>query len=48
VTGDRHQLRAGDIVPAEIVATQEYDLVGVAAERPRKRNSPPKQLAAIG
>jgi ribosomal protein S12 methylthiotransferase len=48
VTGDRHKLRAGDIVPVEIVATQEYDLVGVAAERPRKRNSPPKQLAAIG
>jgi ribosomal protein S12 methylthiotransferase len=46
VTGDKHKLRTGDIVPVEIVATQEYDLVGVAAGRPRVRtaNMP---LAAI-
>jgi ribosomal protein S12 methylthiotransferase len=31
VTGDRQRLKAGNIVPVEIVATQEYDLVGVAA-----------------
>ncbi len=37
VTGDRHKLRAGDIVPCEIVATQEYDLVAVAAGKPRGR-----------
>jgi len=49
VTGDQHKLRAGDIVPVEIVATQEYDLIGVAAGRPRPRQSPPKPvLAAIG
>lgn len=35
VTGDRHKLHAGDIVPVEIVASQEYDLVGVAAGRTR-------------
>jgi len=46
VTGDEHKLRTGDIVPVEIVASQEYDLVGVAAGRPRVRtaNMP---LAAI-
>jgi ribosomal protein S12 methylthiotransferase len=37
VTGDRQKLRAGDIVPVEIVASQEYDLVGVAAGKPRPR-----------
>jgi ribosomal protein S12 methylthiotransferase len=46
VTGDKQKLKAGDIVAAEIVATQEYDLVGVAAGQPRRRkNSLP--LAAI-
>jgi ribosomal protein S12 methylthiotransferase len=42
VTGDKHKLRAGDIVPAEIVASQEYDLIGVAAgkARVRKANGP--------
>ena len=30
------KLQAGDIVPVEIVATQEYDLVGVAAGKPRR------------
>src|SRR5205814_2722000 len=34
VTGDEHRLHAGDIVPVEIVASQEYDLIGVAAARP--------------
>ncbi len=33
VTGKK--LKAGQIVPAEIVATNEYDLVGVAVDRPR-------------
>ncbi|HEX5106715.1 MAG TPA: 30S ribosomal protein S12 methylthiotransferase RimO, partial [Pirellulaceae bacterium] len=37
VTADQHKLRAGDIVPVEIVATQDYDLVGVAAGKPRGR-----------
>jgi ribosomal protein S12 methylthiotransferase len=37
VTGDKQRLRAGDIVPVEIVAAQEYDLVGVAAGRARER-----------
>ena len=41
VTGDQHKLRAGDIVPVEIVATQEYDLVGVAAGKPRVRETIP-------
>ena len=46
VTGDKQKLKAGDIVPVEIVATQDYDLVGVAAghSRPRTKNLP---LAAI-
>ena len=43
VTGDRQKLRAGDIVPCEIVATQEYDLVAVAAGRPRARQSPARE-----
>jgi ribosomal protein S12 methylthiotransferase len=46
VTGDKHKLRTGDIIPAEIVATQEYDLVGVAAGRPRVRTAN-RPLAAI-
>jgi ribosomal protein S12 methylthiotransferase len=37
VTGDQQRLKAGDIVPVEIVASQEYDLVGVAAGKPRPR-----------
>jgi ribosomal protein S12 methylthiotransferase len=42
VTGDRQKLKTGDIVPVEIVAVQEYDLVGVAAAKPLQRcnNSP--------
>jgi len=47
VTADQHKLRAGDIVPVEIVATQEYDLVGVAAGKPRGREQA-IALAAIG
>jgi ribosomal protein S12 methylthiotransferase len=46
VTGDRQKLRAGDIVPVEVVASQEYDLVGVAAGKPRAKQQRP--LAAIG
>jgi ribosomal protein S12 methylthiotransferase len=40
VTGHQFKLRAGDIVPCEIVATQEYDLVAVAAGQPRARLAP--------
>ena len=38
VTGDQYKLKTGDIVPVEIVASQEYDLVGVAADKPRGRH----------
>ena len=49
VTGDQHKLRAGDIVPCEIVAVQDYDLVGVAAGKPRARQTPAKTgLVGIG
>ncbi len=34
VTGDRHPLKAGDIVPCEIVASKDYDLIGVAVGEP--------------
>lgn len=47
VTGDKQKLRLGDIVPTEIVASQEYDLVGVAAGKGRKRSElsrEPRQL----
>jgi ribosomal protein S12 methylthiotransferase len=37
VTGDKRKLHAGDIVPVEIVATQDYDLIGIAAGNPRPR-----------
>jgi len=47
VTGDQHKLRAGDIVPVEIVASQEYDLVGVAAGRPQQRQVRSARLAEI-
>jgi ribosomal protein S12 methylthiotransferase len=47
VTGDQHKLRAGDIVPVEIVATQEYDLAGVAAGKPRPPQSRAVRLAEI-
>jgi ribosomal protein S12 methylthiotransferase len=48
VTGDRQRLKAGDIVPAEIVASQEYDLVGVAAGKPRNRMTPAGRLLPVG
>lgn len=35
VTGQKHRLKQGDIVPCEVVATRDYDLVAVAVERPR-------------
>ena len=35
VTGDRQKLKAGQIVPVQIVATQQYDLVGVAVGKAR-------------
>ena len=35
VTGDRQKLKVGQIVPTQIVATQEYDLVGVAVGKAR-------------
>lgn len=36
VTGQKkHKLKAGDIVPTQIVAVQDYDLIGVAAGKPR-------------
>jgi ribosomal protein S12 methylthiotransferase len=47
VTGDQHKLRAGDIVPVEIVASQDYDLVGVAAGKPRQRQNRSARLAEI-
>jgi ribosomal protein S12 methylthiotransferase len=48
VTGDHYKLRAGDIVPCEIVATQEYDLVAVAAGKPRPAIKPSVRLTGIG
>jgi ribosomal protein S12 methylthiotransferase len=48
VTGNHIRLRAGDIVPCEVVAAQEYDLVAAAAEKPRPAPKPKAQLAAIG
>jgi ribosomal protein S12 methylthiotransferase len=36
VTGQKkHKLKAGDIVPSQVVATQDYDLIAVAAGKPR-------------
>jgi ribosomal protein S12 methylthiotransferase len=35
VTGDRHPLQSGQLVPCEIVAWQNYDLVAVAVDKPR-------------
>jgi ribosomal protein S12 methylthiotransferase len=48
VTGDRQRLRAGDLVPVEIVAAQDYDLIGVAAGRPRPRATPPREEVLAG
>jgi ribosomal protein S12 methylthiotransferase len=38
VSGGKKRLSAGDIVACEIVAAQEYDLVGVAVGKPVKRS----------
>jgi ribosomal protein S12 methylthiotransferase len=35
VTGGKKQLRAGQIVPCEVVAARDYDLVAVAVGKPR-------------
>jgi ribosomal protein S12 methylthiotransferase len=35
VSGDRHELDAGQLVPCEVVAWQQYDLVGAAVGPPR-------------
>ncbi len=43
VTGGKKKLQEGDIVPVEIVATRDYDLIGVAAGNPRPRRKPVKQ-----
>ncbi len=48
VTGNQIKLRAGDIVPCEIVATQEYDLVAVAAGKPKLRDRPKQHPAELG
>jgi ribosomal protein S12 methylthiotransferase len=47
VTGDRIKLRAGDIVPVEIVEMQDYDLVGLAADKPLKRE-PAGKILSLG
>lgn len=47
VTGDKQKLKPGDIVPVEIVATQEYDLIGVAAGKARQRRAKSLGLAEI-
>jgi ribosomal protein S12 methylthiotransferase len=39
VTGERQKLRTGDIAPVEIVAAQQYDLVGVAVGKPRPQSA---------
>ncbi|MGV3607141.1 MAG: 30S ribosomal protein S12 methylthiotransferase RimO [Planctomycetaceae bacterium] len=35
VTGDKEKLKIGQIVPTQIVASQDYDLIGLAAGRAR-------------
>jgi ribosomal protein S12 methylthiotransferase len=47
VTGDKHKLRTGDIVPVEIVATQDYDFIAVAAGKGRMRHHPRHGLQTI-
>jgi ribosomal protein S12 methylthiotransferase len=47
VTGDKQKLRAGDIVPVEIVASQQYDLVGVAAGRSKQPPAVSQRLAGV-
>lgn len=49
VTGDQKKLHAGDIVPVEIVAVQEYDLIGVVAGAPKPRRKAKRpEVVAIG
>jgi ribosomal protein S12 methylthiotransferase len=49
VTGDQRKLHAGDIVPVEIVAVQEYDLIGVVAGAPHPRRKAKRpEVVAIG
>jgi ribosomal protein S12 methylthiotransferase len=47
VTGDHKKLHAGDLVPVEIVAVQEYDLIGVVAgaPKPRRKAKQPEVVA---
>ncbi|WP_254506541.1 30S ribosomal protein S12 methylthiotransferase RimO [Anatilimnocola floriformis] len=45
VTGDRIKLKVGDLVPVQIVAVQDYDLVGYAADKPLKREQPGRILS---
>jgi ribosomal protein S12 methylthiotransferase len=47
VTADKQRLKSGDIVPVEIVATQEYDLIGVAAGKPRQRAANSPKITAV-
>ena len=49
VTADKQRLKPGDIVPVEIVASQEYDLIGVAAGIPRPELiATGREVATIG
>lgn len=45
VTGERIKLKAGDIVPVEIVEVQDYDLAGIAVDKPLKRQQPGRILS---
>jgi ribosomal protein S12 methylthiotransferase len=47
VTGDRQKLRAGDIVPCEVVGVQDYDLIAVAVGKPLPRRSGPTGTGII-
>lgn len=40
VTGERQKLRAGDIVPCEVVGVQDYDLIAVAVDQPLRSRPP--------
>lgn len=47
VTGERIKLKAGDIVPVEIIEMQDYDLIGLAVDKPMKRQ-PAGKILALG
>lgn len=47
VTGHRQKLRAGDIVPCEIVGVQDYDLIGFAVGKPIDRTVPRSQIVSL-